>query len=129
MSSSIRAANFGLLVASLWWAVYLCWTCCKGRSRRWGYFAKTVEDYSIATLLLIFTAPLMVIIAIALRLDSTGPIIFRQKRYGFNNGTIEIFKFRTMRAYQDHNSRVIQARRDDTEADARRALAPQDQSR
>ena len=81
---------------------------------RWGYFAKAVEDYSIATLLLIFTAPLMVIIAIALRLDSAGPIIFRQKRYGFNNGTIEIFKFRTMCAYQDHNSRVIQARRDDT---------------
>jgi putative colanic acid biosynthesis UDP-glucose lipid carrier transferase len=81
---------------------------------RGGYFAKAVEDYSIALILLIVTAPLMVIIAILLRLDSAGPIIFRQKRYGFNNGTIEIFKFRTMSADQDQSSRVMQARRDDT---------------
>jgi Undecaprenyl-phosphate glucose phosphotransferase len=80
---------------------------------RWGYLAKTVEDYALATLLTILAAPLMLAVALAIWLDSPGPIIFRQKRYGFNNGTIEIFKFRTMRMDQDESHRAIQARRDD----------------
>jgi putative colanic acid biosynthesis UDP-glucose lipid carrier transferase len=80
---------------------------------RWGYLVKAVEDYALATLLLILTAPLMLAIALAVWLDSPGPIIFRQKRYGFNNGTIEVFKFRTMRTDQDENDRAVQARRDD----------------
>jgi Undecaprenyl-phosphate glucose phosphotransferase len=80
---------------------------------RWGYLAKTVEDYALAALLTILTAPLMLVIALAIWLDSPGPIIFRQKRYGFNNGTIEIFKFRTMRMDQDESHRATQARRDD----------------
>ena len=46
---------------------------------RWGYFVKAVEDYVLATLLLILAAPLMLAIAAAVRLDSPGPIIFRQK--------------------------------------------------
>jgi exopolysaccharide biosynthesis polyprenyl glycosylphosphotransferase len=80
---------------------------------RSGYLVKTVEDYAFATLLLILTAPLMLVIALAVWLDSPGPIIFRQKRYGFNNGTIEIFKFRTMRTDQDENHRAAQAQRED----------------
>ena len=80
---------------------------------RWGYLVKTVEDYGLATLLLILTAPLMFAITLAVWLDSRGPIIFRQKRYGFNNGTIEIFKFRTMRVNHDESNPAIQARRDD----------------
>ncbi|MGH6920502.1 MAG: undecaprenyl-phosphate glucose phosphotransferase, partial [Geminicoccaceae bacterium] len=80
---------------------------------RWGYLVKAIEDYVLATLLLILAAPLMLAIALAVWLDSPGPIIFRQKRYGFNNGTIEVFKFRTMRTDQDENDRAVQARRDD----------------
>jgi Undecaprenyl-phosphate glucose phosphotransferase len=80
---------------------------------RWGYFVKTAEDYVLATLLMILLAPVMLAIALAVWLDSPGPIIFRQKRYGFNNGTIEVFKFRTMRADQDENDAKVQARRDD----------------
>ena len=80
---------------------------------RWGYFMKAVEDYVLAAAMLILAAPLMLAIAVAIRLDSPGPIIFRQKRYGFNDGTIDVFKFRTMRADQDCHERVIQARRDD----------------
>ena len=38
----------------------------------------------------------MVLIAIAIKLDSRGPIIFKQKRYGFNNELIEVYKFRSM---------------------------------
>jgi Undecaprenyl-phosphate glucose phosphotransferase len=80
---------------------------------RWGYLVKTGEDYALGTLLTILAAPLMLAIALAVRLDSPGPIIFRQKRYGFNSSTIEIFKFRTMRADQDESDRAIQARQDD----------------
>jgi Undecaprenyl-phosphate glucose phosphotransferase len=80
---------------------------------RWGYLVKTVEDYALATLLLMLAAPLMLAIALVVWLDNPGPIIFRQKRYGFNNGTIEILKFRTMRVNQDDSSRGIQARRHD----------------
>ncbi|HLT03257.1 MAG TPA: undecaprenyl-phosphate glucose phosphotransferase [Geminicoccaceae bacterium] len=80
---------------------------------RWGYLAKSIEDYVLATALLIVAAPLMLAIALAVRLDSPGPIIFRQKRYGFNNGTIEIFKFRTMQVDRDERDHAMQARRND----------------
>jgi lipopolysaccharide/colanic/teichoic acid biosynthesis glycosyltransferase len=42
--------------------------------------------------------PVMAIIAIAIKLDSRGPILFKQKRYGFNNDLIEVYKFRSMYA-------------------------------
>ncbi len=38
----------------------------------------------------------MAIIALAIRLDSRGPVLFKQKRYGFNNDLIEVYKFRSM---------------------------------
>jgi polysaccharide biosynthesis protein PslA len=41
-------------------------------------------------------APLLVLVAIAIRLESKGPIIFRQKRFGFNNNEISVLKFRSM---------------------------------
>ena len=41
-------------------------------------------------------APLMALVALAIKLDSRGPVLFRQKRYGFNNELIEVFKFRSM---------------------------------
>ena len=62
----------------------------------WSYIIKTAEDYILATILLIVAAPLMMIIALAILLDSPGPIFFRQMRYGLNNQPIEILKFRTM---------------------------------
>ena len=45
---------------------------------------------------IILLFPLMVATAIAIRLESKGPVIFRQKRYGFNNEVIEVLKFRSM---------------------------------
>ena len=41
-------------------------------------------------------APVMLAVALAIKLDSPGPVLFRQKRYGFNNELIEVFKFRSM---------------------------------
>jgi len=50
--------------------------------------------------LLLLAAPVMAAIALAIKLDTRGPVLFRQKRYGFNNELIEVFKFRSMHAEQ-----------------------------
>ncbi len=62
----------------------------------WDHVLKNLEDRLIGALLLILAAPVMLLTAIAVRLDSNGPILFRQKRYGFNNELIEVLKFRSM---------------------------------
>ncbi|CAN1722136.1 polysaccharide biosynthesis protein PslA [Hyphomicrobium sp. 1Nfss2.1] len=62
----------------------------------WGSVAKWMFDKIVGTLALIALSPLMLAVAIAIRLDSRGPVLFRQKRYGFNNELIEVFKFRSM---------------------------------
>ncbi|NOU08031.1 MAG: undecaprenyl-phosphate glucose phosphotransferase [Hyphomicrobiaceae bacterium] len=64
--------------------------------RDWGGVAKWLFDKVIATLALIALAPVMVGVALAVRWESRGPVIFRQKRYGFNNELIEVYKFRSM---------------------------------
>jgi Undecaprenyl-phosphate glucose phosphotransferase len=67
--------------------------------RRWDAVIKTAEDRLLGTLFLLLALPVMLCIALAVRLDSPGPVLFRQKRHGFNNTEIEVWKFRTM--YQD----------------------------
>jgi Undecaprenyl-phosphate glucose phosphotransferase len=62
----------------------------------WGNVAKWVFDKVVASLALILLAPVMLAVAAAIKLDSAGPVFFRQKRHGFNNELIEIFKFRSM---------------------------------
>lgn len=62
----------------------------------WGQLAKTVFDKTIALLALLVLSPIMLAVAVAIKLESRGPVIFRQKRYGFNNELIEVFKFRSM---------------------------------
>jgi len=80
----------------------------------WRYIAKAVEDRILALCLLILFTPLMLAIAALIRLDSPGPVLFRQKRYGFNNTIIEILKFRTMVASEEVSGGVVrQARRHD----------------
>ena len=64
----------------------------------WGTVTKTVFDKTVAALALIALAPVMALIAVAVRLESRGPVLFRQKRYGFNNELIEVYKFRSMYA-------------------------------
>jgi len=62
----------------------------------WNAVLKNIEDKVLAALGLIVLSPVMALVALAVRLDSPGPAIFRQKRYGFNNELIEVFKFRSM---------------------------------
>lgn len=62
----------------------------------WGSVAKWAFDKLVGGLALILLAPLMAAVAVAIKLDSRGPVLFRQKRYGFNNELVEVFKFRSM---------------------------------
>lgn len=57
---------------------------------------KNVEDRVIGLAMLIMAAPVMALVALAVRLESKGPVLFRQKRHGFNNDLIEVCKFRSM---------------------------------
>jgi lipopolysaccharide/colanic/teichoic acid biosynthesis glycosyltransferase len=58
-------------------------------------------DFLVAAFLLLLAAPLLVTIALAIRIDSKGPILFRQRRVGRGRREFTIFKFRTMRAGAD----------------------------
>src|SRR3546814_5425796 len=60
----------------------------------WRYIAKAIEDRLLALGILLLFAPLMLVTAVLVRIDSPGPVLFRQKRYGFHNTVIEILKFR-----------------------------------
>ena len=62
----------------------------------WSYLLKLAEDYILATLLLLLLSPLMLLIALAIKLDSKGPVFFHQPRRGFNSRLFEVWKFRTM---------------------------------
>jgi Undecaprenyl-phosphate glucose phosphotransferase len=62
----------------------------------WDLVLKWLFDKVVGSLLLILVSPILLLAAIAVKLDSRGPVFFRQKRYGFNNELIEVFKFRSM---------------------------------
>jgi putative colanic acid biosynthesis UDP-glucose lipid carrier transferase len=62
----------------------------------WRAFVKMLEDRVLGSLLLLLVAPLLAVIAIAIKLDSPGPVFFRQSRYGYDNQPFTCFKFRSM---------------------------------
>jgi len=64
----------------------------------WDVVMKWLFDKIVGGLLLILALPVMAVVALAIKLESRGPVLFRQKRYGFNNDLIEVFKFRSMYA-------------------------------
>jgi Undecaprenyl-phosphate glucose phosphotransferase len=66
--------------------------------KHWSGFVKSMEDRILSGLLIALAAPLMGLIALVIRLESQGPALFVQERFGFNNNAIRVFKFRTMRA-------------------------------
>src|SRR5829696_5782088 len=79
----------------------------------WDALVKSIADKVIAALLLLFLAPVMAAVWVALKLDSRGPAVFRQKRYGFNNELIEVCKFRSMFVDQtDHTAKKMAVRDD-----------------
>lgn len=84
----------------------------RGPLSRTEQLTKRLVDLVGASLGLIVLAPLIIISAVAIRLDSSGPIIFRQRRNGFNGKQFSIFKFRTMTVLEDGPT-LVQASRFD----------------
>jgi Undecaprenyl-phosphate glucose phosphotransferase len=79
----------------------------------WNRIAKACFDRIVGGVLLALFTPVMLAVAFAIKLDSPGPVLFRQKRYGFNNELIEVFKFRSMYTnLTDHNAAKLTTRND-----------------
>lgn len=76
-------------------------------------FHKRLQDLLIGAAALVALTPLLLLIAALVKLDSKGPALFRQKRHGFNQEEIVVWKFRTMHADRGDAAGVIQARVDD----------------
>ncbi len=79
----------------------------------WGAPLKRAEDIVLTSFLLILLTPLLLLLAVLIKLDSPGPVIFRQERHGFNNNRFCVFKFRTMHHVPDPDPGIPQARRND----------------
>jgi Undecaprenyl-phosphate glucose phosphotransferase len=79
----------------------------------WSFLLKAVEDYVLSALIVLFLSPLLIVVAVAIKIDSPGPVLFRQKRLGFNNQVFEIYKFRSMYHREIPEHRTRQASRDD----------------
>jgi exopolysaccharide biosynthesis polyprenyl glycosylphosphotransferase len=76
---------------------------------------KRLLDVAIAVPVLFVLAPLLAFLALLVRLDSPGPVLFRQKRLGYRGRPFEILKFRTMKVLED-GAAITQARPGDARA-------------
>jgi putative colanic acid biosynthesis UDP-glucose lipid carrier transferase len=85
---------------------------CDTPFRGWAGVRKRGSDIVLAALILVLIAPLMGLVALAVRLDSSGPVIFRQRRYGLDGQQIWVYKFRSMRVTED-GDQIRQAQRGD----------------
>ncbi len=79
----------------------------------WNRVVKRTEDVVLSVIALVMLAPLMLVVAVLIKLDSPGPVLFRQKRLGFNNNVITVYKFRSMVHQSSSDAVVPQARRND----------------
>lgn len=73
---------------------------------------KRLMDFSISAVVMILLAPLLLIIALMIKLSSPGPVIFKQRRYGLDGQIIDVYKFRTMKVLED-GAQIQQVTRDD----------------
>jgi len=73
---------------------------------------KRLEDVVLALLILVLISPILLCIAVAVKLTSPGPVIFRQRRYGLDGEEIVVYKFRSMRVVED-GDHIQQARKND----------------
>lgn len=75
---------------------------------------KALEDRMISLAILLMIAPLMIAIAIGIKLSSPGPVFFRQERLGYDGRPFRVWKFRSMKVHQEHGGQVTQATRGDS---------------
>jgi putative colanic acid biosynthesis UDP-glucose lipid carrier transferase len=73
---------------------------------------KRMTDIAFAASILVIAAPLMIALAVMVRMSSPGPIIFAQRRYGLDGREITVWKYRTMTVLED-GAQIVQARRED----------------
>ncbi|MBC7101615.1 MAG: undecaprenyl-phosphate glucose phosphotransferase [Parvibaculum sp.] len=78
----------------------------------WAPIIKNIEDKLLASVLLIAFAPFFALIALAVKLDSRGPAIFKQRRHGFNHEVFTLYKFRTMHVVEDGTGMAQATRKD-----------------
>ncbi len=77
-------------------------------------FLKRISDIVFSLLILILISPLLLTIALAVKLTSPGPIIFKQRRYGLDGKEILVYKFRSMTVCEDSPDQIVQAQKQDT---------------
>jgi putative colanic acid biosysnthesis UDP-glucose lipid carrier transferase len=82
-------------------------------STRTGIFFKALMDRCIAIILLLLLFPLLIGVAIAIKLTSKGPVFFKQDRHGWDGAVFKIWKFRTMFLHDDREGQVTQATKND----------------
>jgi putative colanic acid biosynthesis UDP-glucose lipid carrier transferase len=75
--------------------------------------AKALEDIILGGLIFILISPIMVVVALAIKFSSPGPILFKQKRLGWNGKVINVYKFRTMNKHEEEINLITQASRND----------------
>lgn len=112
-----RFLNFGMGSASAdvdeIWGIPL-YRVRRSAARTAAWRMKRIIDLSIGITLLVLMAPLMAIIALAVRVDSPGPIIYRQRRVGQHGKLFELLKFRSMRTSHDGMASWTAASEDQT---------------
>lgn len=75
-------------------------------------FVKRLSDVVFSVLILILISPLLLLISLGVKLDSPGPVIFKQRRYGLDGEEIVVYKFRSM-TVSENGDAVVQATRND----------------
>jgi Undecaprenyl-phosphate glucose phosphotransferase len=79
----------------------------------WDVVMKWLFDKLAGSLALLLAAPLMLVVAILIKLDSRGPVFFKQRRHGFNNELIEVYKFRSLYADKTDHAALKSVTKDD----------------
>jgi Undecaprenyl-phosphate glucose phosphotransferase len=79
----------------------------------WDWIIKRAEDVVISALALFILSPILLVTVLAIKLESRGPVLFKQMRSGFNGDLIEVWKFRSMYVEETDPHAVRQTSRDD----------------
>lgn len=74
---------------------------------------KALEDRILALIIFVSILPILILIALAIKLSSSGPVIFKQKRHGWDGRVISVYKFRTMYTHDEEGGSVTQAHKGD----------------
>jgi putative colanic acid biosynthesis UDP-glucose lipid carrier transferase len=76
-------------------------------------FVKSLLDYSIAAIAVVVLSPLLLLVALLIKLTSPGPVLFRQQRHGWDGRIITVYKFRSMYVHEEQDGKVTQAHKED----------------